>query len=211
MFTVRKISGDPVPYVKGIIKSSRASEGVQPVAASEAVPGSNVDSVSSDDAVQEHISVHQQQVQAYGGGPQQEKQRKRLFLAKDLMSNPPFTVSSDINLEAAWKIIVDKRFRHLLVTNDDKKLCGVLSDRDLLRKFAWGSGVPFGTPISDIMRTEILTASPESEIREIAKVMFEERVGCVPIVSEDSGLEGIITRSDILRALLVRAPVELWI
>jgi acetoin utilization protein AcuB len=54
-------------------------------------------------------------------------------------------------------------------------------------------------------------AHPETLIREIVRVMFRERVGAMPIVNDTGRLKGIITRSDILRALMRHTALELYI
>ena len=61
------------------------------------------------------------------------------------------------------------------------------------------------------MTDQVLTAHPDTEIRTIARVMFEERIGAMPIVSEAGTPVGIITRSDILRTVMNKVPFELWI
>ena len=58
----------------------------------------------------------------------------------------------------------------------------------------------------------MLSAHPDTEIRLIARTMFEQKIGAMPILSEeDDSMVGILTRSDILRTVVNRAPFELWI
>lgn len=65
--------------------------------------------------------------------------------------------------------------------------------------------------VADFMTKRILVGTPSTEIRLIARAMFEERIGSMPIIDEKNKLVGIITRSDILRTLVSHAPMELWI
>jgi CBS domain-containing protein len=60
------------------------------------------------------------------------------------------------------------------------------------------------------MSTRVLTATAETRIREIARVFVEERVGCLPILSPEKELIGILTTTDILGCLLNVAPLDLW-
>ena len=64
--------------------------------------------------------------------------------------------------------------------------------------------------VASIMKTNVLTARPATEIRSVANVMFKQRIGAMPIVDEGGKLVGILTRSDILKAVINRAPLELW-
>jgi CBS-domain-containing membrane protein len=61
------------------------------------------------------------------------------------------------------------------------------------------------------MTTRVLTASPNTEIRQIAQVLFDEHIGTMPIIDEREHLIGLITRSDILQALIKPAPLDLWV
>jgi len=61
------------------------------------------------------------------------------------------------------------------------------------------------------MTDRVLTAHPDTEIRTIARVLFEERIGAMPIVNEAGLPKGILTRSDILRTVMNQVPFELWI
>jgi CBS domain-containing protein len=54
-------------------------------------------------------------------------------------------------------------------------------------------------------------AAPDAELRAIARVLLEERIGALPIVSEAEGLVGMITRSDILRVMVAHPDFDQWV
>ncbi len=153
-----------------------------------------------------------------GQNPYEEKKRqthhdpRRSLVAKQIMSSPVLTLSIDATFEKAWKLIVDYRFRHVPIATEGDKLFGILSDRDLLREAALitQDGLREEKNIRNIIKTNVLTASPDTEIKKIAQLFFDERIGSMPIIDEDGILLGIITRSDILRTIVNQAPVELW-
>ncbi len=53
----------------------------------------------------------------------------------------------------------------------------------------------------DIMRTGVITAKPDTTLKEAAKVMLDKDIGALPIVDEHGHLLGMITRKDIIQAL----------
>lgn len=61
------------------------------------------------------------------------------------------------------------------------------------------------------MVNHVLTAPGEIEIHEIAEIFCNECIGTMPIVDKKDQLVGIITRGDILRTFINKAPFELWI
>ncbi|MCB0353692.1 MAG: CBS domain-containing protein [Bdellovibrionales bacterium] len=134
-----------------------------------------------------------------------QPERKPAVTAQQIMSSPVVTVQADRPLTAAKKIFQSQRFRHLPVVSSEGRLVGILSDRDAL------SAPMSAGRISEVMTKGVLTARPEAEIREMAKIMIEERIGAMPIVDETHQLVGILTRTDILRTVMHHAPLELWL
>jgi acetoin utilization protein AcuB len=60
------------------------------------------------------------------------------------------------------------------------------------------------------MVSEVLVATQDTLIRDAARTMIEERIGSLPIITEGNALAGIVTRSDILRALITHGPMRIW-
>lgn len=131
--------------------------------------------------------------------------RKKALSASQLMSSPVVTLYGDQSVGEALQLFQSRRFRHVPVLSRKKQLVGICSDRDVLRR------QDLERQVKDCMTTEVLSARPDTEIREIAAVMFRERIGAMPIISANGDLLGILTRSDILRAVVNKAPLELWV
>ena len=133
------------------------------------------------------------------------QKRQRALLASQIMTSPVEVIVENSNIASAIALFESHRFRHLPVVSKQGKLIGILSDRDTLKCSDKESVA------SSKMASPVLTARPYTEIRQIAEIMFKERVGAMPIVDDAGELVGIITRSDILRTLINKAPLELWI
>lgn len=146
--------------------------------------------------------------------------RRPVRTASDLMTAPVVFLTPEDTVAIAWALIRERRFRHvpILAASSDSaapRLVGIVSDRDLLRV----AGTPEHSPSDDVrdrplrmlMRSPVFSAHPDTPIREIARVMFHEHIGSMPICDVDGNLVGILTRSDILRALLAEGPLKLWI
>lgn len=146
-------------------------------------------------------------------------ERRPAILASQIMASPVVTLPPEATLSDAWELIRTKRFRHIPVVSSKNKLVGIISDRDLLLEAGiagdtvppQGHAVPVHTTIQGLIRRKVLTASPDTSIREIARILLEERIGSMPIVGNKGVLVGIITRSDILRTIINNAPLDLWI
>jgi acetoin utilization protein AcuB len=71
-------------------------------------------------------------------------------------------------------------------------------------------GPSTGHKLARVMRSRVLSATPTTEIREIAHVMLDEHVSAITILDSSCHPVGILTTSDILRAIVHRSPLELW-
>ncbi len=139
---------------------------------------------------------------------------------ENLMTSPVVTISVEKNYREAQEALVIGKFRHLPVIGRDRSIQGIISERDLLRAAATKTynenlGITTEEFLADysvrfLLRSPVLTATPDSSIREAAEVMYAARVGCLPVV-KSTQLVGIITRSDILKALVNEAPIEIWV
>ncbi|WP_061226659.1 HPP family protein [Leptospira interrogans] len=129
------------------------------------------------------------------------------LMAKDLMTSPVVSFLEDNPIKRAEEIFVQKRFRHVPVLNQKNTLCGILSDRDWMR-WRLEHNPDTTQTIGEIMKTKILSVQIHARILEISKVLFEEKIGCLPIINDKIEVIGIITRSDILRAILKMSQIE---
>jgi acetoin utilization protein AcuB len=215
MFYIKEISGVVAPYSPGAIRRVPNVEAVSAIAGVSSTASSGFDAPLPEtnppiNAPQPPSSVP---IQAYERAVNQESQRQRVFKASEMMSTGVVTINDATTLTEAASIFRSRRFRHIPVLDSSGALVGILSDRDLLKRAARSlspDAVWQQELVRTVMSSPVLAASPETEIREIARVMFHERIGCLPLLGAGQELVGIITRSDILRTLLVQAPLELW-
>ena len=145
--------------------------------------------------------------------------RQPALHAEQIMSTPVTTLTPETSILEAWALFRQTRYRHIPVVDGNGRLTGIVSDRDLLRYAAVNGRIPpydgdspeARTPIATLMKPRVLTATPDTEIRQIARVLIEQHIGAMPIMDGAGRLRGIVTRSDILRALVTHAPLELWV
>jgi len=160
--------------------------------------------------------------------------RRRIGCAADIMSQPVISIAQEQNIQAVSQAFKQHAVHHMPVLNAHDKLVGLVSDRDLLRFQAnhnqAGNRQANHTPevysqirerlsghdvtqhsVKDIMTQRVLTAQPHTGIPQLAEVMVQHRIGALPIVDPEGQLQGMITRVDILRAIMIEAPIELWV
>ncbi len=129
-----------------------------------------------------------------------------MLLVKDSMTREVVTLTPQDTAKTALALCRDRRIRHLPVMGDGG-LVGIVSDRDLRSAApAFGEAERVatleGVRIADVMAGEVATADPEDPIEQAANVMREEKIGCLPVV-QDGDLVGILTSSDVMKALVL--------
>ncbi len=135
--------------------------------------------------------------------------------AEQVMTKPVTFVYPHTPVIEAWKMFDSDGFRHLPVLSEQKVLVGILSDRDLMRcRCEHGvclhcSEDKANLLVGSLMSEQVLTAQLETDARSIARLFVESRIGAVPIV-ENQQLKGIVTRSDLLRAVMRDLHLNVW-
>ncbi|MDF3821045.1 CBS domain-containing protein [Leptospira sp. 96542] len=119
-----------------------------------------------------------------------------------IMASPAKTLPATQNINQCFEFMLENRIRHLPLTDPSGILKGFVSDRDLLLQKSKSMG---NEEVSEIMKKQVLVASPTAEIRQVTKILLEERIGSLPIVNDEMKPIGILTRSDLLR-LIVKFP-----
>ena len=140
-------------------------------------------------------------------------EREELLHAYQVMSSPVITIGPDVGLQEAWRLLHDHDVRQMPVVDARRRLVGMIADRDLLRLLIVEPGrvqhVP-GKRVADAMAREVVATDPVSEVRRVARVLLDYRLAAVPVVDERDALVGIVSRSDILRAVSGTPPLSLW-
>jgi CBS domain-containing protein len=128
---------------------------------------------------------------------------------KDIMVKEVATLDVNDELSLANDIIRLGRIRHLPVV-EGTRLAGIISERDLFRSSlaqALGYGLKDTRDlmktirIKDVMVKEVITVSPETDLKGAVRLMVDKKIGCLPVVQEDR-LVGLITETDILTQYL---------
>jgi CBS domain-containing protein/RNA polymerase-binding transcription factor DksA len=132
---------------------------------------------------------------------------------KAFMSGEPVSIEAGASALAALDLMIEHGIRHLPVVEDGRRVCGVLSFDDLRAAFP----VPLSLhaplsveergQLSDFAVGEVMTYGPatiryDHPLEQAAQQMIEGRFGCLPVVDERGHLDGIITETDLLHALV---------
>ncbi len=117
------------------------------------------------------------------------------MLVKDRMTSPAISVTPATETTPALRLMYVRKIRRLPIVDDQGRLVGIVTQRDLLEK---GQAT---TPVGQIMTPSPYTTSPDAPIVQAAALMRTVGIGALPVVDRGQ-LVGIITESDVFDAFL---------
>ena len=132
-----------------------------------------------------------------------------MFVA-ERMTKHPVTMSADSTVGEVDRTMKKHKFHRMIIV-DDGKLVGYLSDRDVMRvapspatslsKFEIRELLD-KLKARDIMQKKVITVKEDATIEEAALIMYNNKVGGLPVISEVGAVVGIITATDILKTFV---------
>jgi CBS domain-containing protein len=115
------------------------------------------------------------------------------FMTKDLV-----TVRETDDLALAESLLKLGGIRHLPVVRE-RKLVGILTQRDVLRCGHSGKPAARELPVSEVMTRQPTSIRPATGLAQAARLMLERKYGCLPVCDEEGTLVGIVTEADFVR------------
>ena len=133
------------------------------------------------------------------GGDGYKDWRRSYRTVEQFMSTDLFTVRPDDLVDLAASVMDWRHVRHVPVEDDEGRLVGLVSHRNLLRLLSHGAHERSSEPVSvrSIMKTAPVTVSPDTLTLDAVEIMRRHNVGCLPVV-KDARLVGIVTAYDFL-------------
>lgn len=132
-----------------------------------------------------------------------------MFVA-DRMTRNPVTMKSIATVGEVDRVMKKNKFHRMIIV-DDGKLVGYLSDRDIMRvtpspatslsKFEIRTLLD-KLRVKDIMQKKVITVNIDATIEEAALIMYNNKVGGLPVISNVGKVVGIITATDILKTFI---------
>jgi len=116
-----------------------------------------------------------------------------------VMSSPPLTASVDMDYREAYQLLLQHRFRHLVVTDHDGLLMGIITGTDFLSHLGLEYFMEFKS-VGQVMSRDVVTLHSSLSVYAAMKLMNDRRISS--LVMEDNGYpRGIITERDLLRLI----------
>jgi CBS domain-containing protein len=99
-------------------------------------------------------------------------------------------------LEAVFEMN-EKRIGAVVVVDEERRVRGMFTERDVLRRVVGAEKLPRDTKVGEVMTEEVACCRPETTIDEVRSVMARHRIRHLPVCSEEGELVGIVSIGDL--------------
>lgn len=136
-----------------------------------------------------------------------------VFQVKDIMTKNCIYIDTQSTLQEAYNVLREFKIGQMPVVTFGKKILGMIDKKmilNLLMEDLENSENILKRKIEDIDLPQLLTADPITDIRRIANVMIDFKLHAVPIVESNDILVGIVSKTDIIKAVSHIPHLQLW-
>lgn len=141
------------------------------------------------------------------------------MFVRDVMTKNVISISKFESVMQVANTLTEKNISGLPVVDKENKVLGIITQADILSmvgvsrehtfkdllKYMLGERLPerrMGDHVGDVMTSPALTIRPDANIAEAVRMMDEKRIRRLTVVDEKNTLIGILTRADILKAVI---------
>lgn len=108
----------------------------------------------------------------------------------------PLTASADASVTEVAREMGQRNFGSVVVLDNDSRVAGIFTERDLLRRVVAEGRDPASTKLSDVMTAEVRVASASDDVVDWLRQMSNERFRHVPVVDEGGKLVHMMSQGD---------------
>lgn len=128
---------------------------------------------------------------------------------RDVMSQNVQTIKGSSSLKEARSQMQENDIKHLLVAEADRKLRGLVSDRDIQKFVSPFIGstreqqhdkATLSIKLENIMVKKVVSCHLDDPAKKCIELMLQRKVHAIPVLDEEDVIQGIVTTSDLLRA-----------
>ncbi len=115
---------------------------------------------------------------------------------RDVMTNPVIRIHPDESVAVAARTLARYNIGALPVCGSDGRVCGLVTDRDIVTRCLAANRSPQSTTVREVMTNQVVAARPDMEVSLAASLMGREQIRRLPVV-ENERLCGMVSLGDL--------------
>ena len=129
-------------------------------------------------------------------------------LISKLLTREIISINENDTIYDAIKLLSKNKIGALPVINNQKKLCGIVSERDIIHAISENKEIKFSlSHINSIMTSKVITCNKDTQSNVLMKIMTTNKIRHIPIL-EKNLLIGIVSIGDVVKRLLEKFNIE---
>lgn len=136
---------------------------------------------------------------------------------RKVMTKKVVTVKRDVSIHEAARLLSENEISGMPVVDEENRVIGIVTEADILSavvkrkhtfkdvlRYILGGPLPIrktGDKVREVMTSPVITATPDTDIKEVARVLDKMGVKRLPLVDDKGRLVGIISKADIVRVM----------
>jgi len=136
-----------------------------------------------------------------------------VYHVQDIMTTKSITINVNQTIMEAYNTLKEYKVSQIPVITNDDKIMGLINKKMILNLIVEDIGNAqyiLDRKIDDIFLPEVITSDPITDIRRVAKVMLDFRLDAIPVVNNNDILVGIVSKTDIIKAVSHIPKLQLW-
>jgi CBS domain-containing protein len=151
-----------------------------------------------------------------------DRGEERIMLVRELVTREVVSVRDDSALDAAVRVLAEHHVSALPVVDAEGRVVGILSEADVLRLHVTADprahlrpvdepeAEPWPVAVHEVMSEDPVVAHEASDVAHVARILADTGWKSLPVVDDHHGLIGMVSRSDVIRALSTR-DADIWL
>lgn len=138
---------------------------------------------------------------------------EEIYHIKDIMTKNCIYIDSKSTVQEAYDSLKEFKIEQMPIVTFGKKILGMINKKmilNLLMDDLENSQNVLTRRLEDLYLPQLITADPITDIRKVANVMIDFKLHAVPIVNENDILVGIVSKTDIIKAVSHIPHFQLW-
>lgn len=108
------------------------------------------------------------------------------------------SVRTEVDVAEVIRVLAEHRIGAAVVTDDDRSIVGIISERDVVRVLAERGAEALGSSVQDVMERRVVTCELDTTVEELMSTMTERRIRHVPVLV-DGALAGLVSIGDVVK------------
>lgn len=117
-------------------------------------------------------------------------------------------ISPENTLIETARVLRENKIGAILACDSDGKMCGVISERDIVIAIARSGAAVLENKVATCMTTGVYTCRAEDTIKQVMEVMTSRRIRHLPVVGDDDSIVGMISIGDVVKERISETEAE---